>query len=175
MHAHSLNECCSCGLLTLLGWSGCPDEVRETLPQQFPLPGGAHQTRVSGLAVQIHIMGAETDSERGVWSAHLWTGQTRWGKTLAGCERIIIYSYFQTGSYFPSLCQYDNWLCTKICHWLHCRAYTLCSDTHCLLNSCENNQNYPFKASSPVASSFIIAIFNIIDFIWLCLRSNSSQ
>lgn len=52
--------------VALAGWSRCPAEVRETLPQQFSFPGSSHQARVSGLGVQNHILGAETDAECGV-------------------------------------------------------------------------------------------------------------
>lgn len=52
--------------VTLAGWSRCPVKVRKTLPQQFSFPGSAHQTRVSGLEVQNHILGAETDAECGL-------------------------------------------------------------------------------------------------------------
>lgn len=55
-----------CGHVVLAGWSCCPVEVRETLPQQFSFPGSAHQTRVSQLGVQNHILGAETDPECGL-------------------------------------------------------------------------------------------------------------
>lgn len=55
-----------CHLHASTGWPGCPAQVRETLPQHLFLPGSAHQTGVSRLGVQIHISGAETDSECGL-------------------------------------------------------------------------------------------------------------
>lgn len=55
-----------------------PVEVRETLPQQFPLPGSPHQTCVSWLGVQSCILGAETNTRRGLWPPHLCTGETWW-------------------------------------------------------------------------------------------------
>lgn len=84
--AHSVSSSVSlCGHAALAGWSRCPAEVREALPQQFSFPGSAHQTRVSGLAVQNHILGAETDAERGLRPAQLCTGQTRCAKAHSSC------------------------------------------------------------------------------------------
>lgn len=73
-----------CGRVALAGWSRCPVEVREALPQQLSFPGSAHQTRVSGLEVQNHILGAETDAQCGLWPAYVFAGQTR-------CEKAHSY------------------------------------------------------------------------------------
>lgn len=65
------------GTCEFSGWSGCAVEVWKALPQQFSFPGCAHQTGVSGLAVQNNVVGAEADTECSVWPSHLWTGQAR--------------------------------------------------------------------------------------------------
>lgn len=74
-----------CGHIAHAGWPRCPAEVREALPQQFSFPGSTHQTRVSGLAVQSHILGAETDAECGLRPAQLCTEQTRCAKAHSSC------------------------------------------------------------------------------------------
>ena len=50
----------------LAGWSCRPLEVRETLPQQFSLPGSAHQACVPGPGLQNQVLGAATDAQCGL-------------------------------------------------------------------------------------------------------------
>lgn len=93
-----------CGCAVLAGWSFCPVEVGETLPQQLSLPGRSHQTCLSGLGVQNHILGAETDPKCCLWPAHRCTGQTWWAKnTLTITPGLFFCPFFCP--FFCSFCQ----------------------------------------------------------------------